>query len=110
VPKSDYLSFERTPRPEEVQENPPEQIEKLEHRLASPDSGAQPKRMEFAVGTTERRVSGTYLPLSGGPELSLDRFGPRHLSLVLGAAAAAHLFTSTTVKIAAKPTICWTTG
>jgi hypothetical protein len=31
VPKRDYLSFERTPRPEEVQENPPEQIEKLEH-------------------------------------------------------------------------------
>ena len=31
VPKRDYLSFERTPRPEEVQENPPGQIEKLEH-------------------------------------------------------------------------------
>ena len=31
VPKRDYLSFERTPRPEEVQENRPEQIEKLEH-------------------------------------------------------------------------------
>src|SRR4051794_33429542 len=31
VPKRDYLSFERTSRPEEVQENPPEQIEKLEH-------------------------------------------------------------------------------
>src|SRR5205085_829558 len=31
VPKRDYLSFERTPRPEEVQEDPPEQIEKLEH-------------------------------------------------------------------------------
>jgi len=26
-----YLSFERTPRSEEVQENPAEQIEKLEH-------------------------------------------------------------------------------
>ena len=37
-------------------------------------------------------VSGTYLPLSGGPELSCDRFGPRHLRLVLGPAAAAHLF------------------
>jgi hypothetical protein len=31
VPKRDYLSFERTPRPEEVQEDPPEQIEELEH-------------------------------------------------------------------------------
>jgi hypothetical protein len=31
VPKRDYLSFERTFRPEEVQEDPPEQIEKLEH-------------------------------------------------------------------------------
>src|SRR4051794_36078354 len=31
VPKRDYLSFERTPRPEVVQEDPPEQIEKLEH-------------------------------------------------------------------------------
>src|SRR3954471_1019526 len=31
VPKRDYLSFQRTPRPEEVQEDPPEQIEKLEH-------------------------------------------------------------------------------
>ena len=31
MPKRDYLSFERTPRPEEVQEDPPEQIEKLEH-------------------------------------------------------------------------------
>ena len=31
VPKRDYLSFERTPRPEEIQEDPPEQIEKLEH-------------------------------------------------------------------------------
>jgi hypothetical protein len=31
VPKRDYLSFKRTPRPEEVQEDPPEQIEKLEH-------------------------------------------------------------------------------
>jgi hypothetical protein len=31
VAKRYYLSFERTPRPEEVQENPPEQIEKLEH-------------------------------------------------------------------------------
>jgi hypothetical protein len=31
VAKRDYLSFERTPRLEEVQENPPEQIEKLEH-------------------------------------------------------------------------------
>jgi hypothetical protein len=30
-PKRDYLSFERTPRPEEVQEDPPEQIEELEH-------------------------------------------------------------------------------
>jgi hypothetical protein len=37
-------------------------------------------------------VSGTYLSLSGGPELSCDRFGPRHLRLVLGPAAAAHLF------------------
>ena len=31
MPQRDYLSFERTPRPEEVQEDPPEQIEKLEH-------------------------------------------------------------------------------
>ena len=31
VPKRDYLSFERTPRPEQVQEDPPEQIENLEH-------------------------------------------------------------------------------
>src|SRR3954451_1997527 len=31
VPKRDYLSFERTPRPEEVEEDPPEQIEKLAH-------------------------------------------------------------------------------
>src|SRR3954454_16137605 len=31
VPKRDYLCFERTSRPEEVQENPPEQIESLEH-------------------------------------------------------------------------------
>ena len=31
VPKRDYLSLERTPRPEEVQEDPPEQIENLEH-------------------------------------------------------------------------------
>jgi len=31
VPKRDYLCFERTPRPEKVQENPPEQIERLEH-------------------------------------------------------------------------------
>jgi hypothetical protein len=31
VAKRDYLSFERTPRPEEVQEDPPEQIEELEH-------------------------------------------------------------------------------
>ena len=29
--KRDYLSFERTPRAEEVQEHPPEQIEKLQH-------------------------------------------------------------------------------
>jgi hypothetical protein len=49
VPKRDYLSFERTPRPEEVQEDPPEQIEKLEHPAFSPDSGAQTKRMEFAA-------------------------------------------------------------
>ena len=54
VPKRDYLSFERTPRPEEVQEDPPEQIEELEHP-ASRDSGAQAKRMEFAVGTGARR-------------------------------------------------------
>jgi hypothetical protein len=31
VPKRDYLSLERTPRPKEVQEDPPEQIENLEH-------------------------------------------------------------------------------
>jgi hypothetical protein len=31
VPKRDYLSFERTPRPEEVQDDPPEQIEEVEH-------------------------------------------------------------------------------
>jgi hypothetical protein len=31
VAKRYYLSFERTPRPEEVQEDPPEQIEELEH-------------------------------------------------------------------------------
>src|SRR4051794_18541581 len=31
MPQRDYLSFERTPRPEEVQEDPPEQIEELEH-------------------------------------------------------------------------------
>jgi hypothetical protein len=49
VAKRYYLSFERTPRPEEVQEDPPEQIEKLEHPAFSPDSGAQTKRMEFAV-------------------------------------------------------------
>ena len=29
--KRDYLSLERTPRPEEIQEDPPEQIEKVEH-------------------------------------------------------------------------------
>jgi hypothetical protein len=31
MPQRYYLSFERTPRPEEVQEDPPEQIEELEH-------------------------------------------------------------------------------
>jgi hypothetical protein len=31
VSKRDYLSLERTPRPEEIQEDPPEQIENLEH-------------------------------------------------------------------------------
>jgi len=31
VAKRDYLSFERTPRSVEVQEDPPEQIERLEH-------------------------------------------------------------------------------
>jgi hypothetical protein len=31
MPQRDYLSFERTPRSEEVQEDPPKQIEKLEH-------------------------------------------------------------------------------
>ena len=31
VSKRDYLSLERTPRPEEIQEEPPEQIENLEH-------------------------------------------------------------------------------
>jgi len=31
VPKRDYLLFERTPLPQEVQEDSPEQIEKLEH-------------------------------------------------------------------------------
>jgi len=31
VAKRDYLSFERTPRSEEVQEDSPEQMEKLEH-------------------------------------------------------------------------------
>ena len=31
MPKRDYLSLERTPRPEEIQEDPPEQIEDLEH-------------------------------------------------------------------------------
>ena len=31
VSKRDYLSLERTPRPEEIQEDPPEQIEKVEH-------------------------------------------------------------------------------
>jgi hypothetical protein len=31
APKRDYLLFERTPLPREVQEDSPEQIEKLEH-------------------------------------------------------------------------------
>ena len=49
--KRDYLSLERTPRPEEIQEDPPEQIEKVEHAAFIARLGAQAKRMEFAVGT-----------------------------------------------------------
>jgi hypothetical protein len=58
VPKRDYLSFERTPRPEEVQEDPTEQIQKLEHafiarfgrsdqadKICGRDSPSSPRRM-----------------------------------------------------------------
>ena len=51
VAKRYYLSFERTPRSEEVQEDPAEQIERLSTRRSSPDSGAQTKWMGFAIGT-----------------------------------------------------------
>src|SRR6476646_2689749 len=54
VAKRYYLSFERTPRSEEVQEDPAEQIERLSTRRSSPDSGAQTKRMGFAIGTKSK--------------------------------------------------------
>ena len=56
VSKRDYLSLERTPRPEEIQEDPPEQIENLEHPAFIARFGVQAKRMAFAVGTGEKRV------------------------------------------------------
>src|SRR4051794_9707712 len=49
VPKRNYLSFERTPRPEEVQEDPPEQIEKLEHLAFIARFGRSDQWMGFAV-------------------------------------------------------------
>ena len=60
VPKRDYLSLERTPRPEEVQQDPPEQIEKLEH----PAFIARFGRSDQADGICDRWDIGAG-PLSG---------------------------------------------
>ena len=52
VAKRYYLSFERTPRPEEVQEDPPEQIEKLEHPAFIARFGRSGQADGICVGTT----------------------------------------------------------
>ena len=63
VPKRDYLSFERTPRPEEVQEDPPEQIEELEH----PAFIARFGRSGQADGICGRDTHPARMTKDGGP-------------------------------------------